>query len=235
MPTFIVKNNLGLKNPIVLEKEDMHHLVRAMRAKAGDIFSATDNQGYIAEVKINKTKPFECEVIQTKIQKPPYSITLCLALFQMTRMEWAVQKLCELNIKAIQFIASERCQLKGLAGNKMERLTKIALEAQKQCGRACPIELLPCLSLQDFKFNKNATHIVGAITPNATKKITTPVGKSVFVFVGPEGDFSKKEYDFLQKQGAQFIDLGNIILKSETAALVLTTLVKHSFLENSHV
>ena len=85
-----------------------------------------------------------------------------------------------------------------------------------------------------FEFNKNATHIVGAITPNATKKITTVVGKPVFIFIGPEGDFTKEEYDFLQKQDSQFIDLGNIILKSETAALVLTTLVQHS-LENSHV
>lgn len=234
MPTFIVKNNPGLKNPIILEKADLHHLLHAMRAKTGDVFSVTDNLGQMAEVKIKKTNPFECEMIQTKMQEPPCPVTLCLALFQMNRLEWAVQKLCELNIKAIRFIVSERCQFKDLAENKMERLKKIVLEAQKQCGRAYPLELLPCVSLKEFKFNKNDTHIVGALMPNATKKITTPVGKSLFVFIGPEGDFTREEYDFLQKQGAQYIGLGNIILKSETAALVLTTLVKHS-LENSHV
>lgn len=234
MPTFIVKNNPGLKNPIILDEEDLHHLVHAMRAKAGEVFSVTDNQGQMAEVKIKKTKPFECELLQVKTLEKPFPITLCLCLFQMNRLEWAVQKLCELNIKAIQFIVSERCQLRELVASKMERLTKITLEVQKQCGRAYPLELLPCVPLKEFTFNKNDTYIVGAITPTATKKITTPDKKSVLVFVGPEGDFTQEEYDFLQKHGTQFIDLGNIILKSETAALVLTTLVKHS-LENSHV
>lgn len=234
MPTFIVKNNPGFSNPLVLDDEDNHHLIDVIRAKAGEIFSVTDNQGHIADIKIKKTRPLECEVIRIKNSEPPAPLTLCLSLFQMNRMEWAVQKLCELNIRAIRFIVSERCQFRELSESKMDRLKKIAIEAQKQCGRAWPLELLPCLSLQEFKFEKDHACIVGAITDNASKKIMMPAGKPVFIFVGPEGDFTSAEYDFLQKKQAQFVDLGEIILKSETAAIVLASLTKYS-MENSHV
>lgn len=41
----------------------------------------------------------------------------------------------------------------------------------------------------------------------------------ILLLVGPEGDFSKKEIDFLKDRKANFINLGNRRLRSETAII----------------
>lgn len=41
----------------------------------------------------------------------------------------------------------------------------------------------------------------------------------ILLLVGPEGDFSKKEIDFLKDRKANFINLGNRRLRSETAVI----------------
>jgi RsmE family RNA methyltransferase len=47
-------------------------------------------------------------------------------------MELIVQKLTEIGLKKIYFIATERSQFKSIKDNKLERFYKIALEAAEQ-------------------------------------------------------------------------------------------------------
>jgi 16S rRNA (uracil1498-N3)-methyltransferase len=48
----------------------------------------------------------------------------------------------------------------------------------------------------------------------AGRKIETAVW-----FVGPEGDFSPAEYNALRAAGIAFVSLGDLVLRTETAAI----------------
>lgn len=228
MPTFIIKNKPDFAEPIQLEKEDEHHLIRVSRAKKGEIFFVTDNKGHIAEVSIENIRPFQCKVLHVKTADPPAPITVCLSLITMNRLEWAIQKLCELNIHAVQLITSERSQSQLLSPSKMDRLQKIALEAQKQCGRATPLLIESTIPLMEIQFNTDLFYVAGMTNENQTPFPWKNSAKKTHIFIGPEGGFSKKECDFLQNHNVRSVNLGQTILRSETAAIVMASLAKYS-------
>ena len=52
------------------------------------------------------------------------------------------------------------------------------------------------------------------------------IKNNIYIFIGPEGDFSGNEYNTLKSlENAIPVTLGNSVLKSETAAIVATSLV----------
>ena len=50
-------------------------------------------------------------------------------------------------------------------------------------------------------------------------------GMSVGIFIGPEGGFDEKEILLAKEENAKIISLGKRILRAETAAVALTSVV----------
>jgi 16S rRNA (uracil1498-N3)-methyltransferase len=50
-------------------------------------------------------------------------------------------------------------------------------------------------------------------------------GANTLILIGPEGDFSKEEINFALQNGFKAISLGRERLRTETAAVVATTVV----------
>ena len=50
---------------------------------------------------------------------------------------------------------------------------------------------------------------------------------SVNVIIGPEGGFEKEEIEKLQGMGARSVSIGNRILRAETAALALLSILQY--------
>ncbi len=51
--------------------------------------------------------------------------------------------------------------------------------------------------------------------------------RSVLVVIGPEGGFSHEEADAARARGAEVISLGERVLRTETAALVLLAILNY--------
>lgn len=225
MPTFIVKNNPQLNLPIELTKDDEHHLRKVLRVKTEEIFSVTDNNGMLGKVKILNTNPFQFELIEKQMGAKPFPITMYLPLIDQDRLEWAIEKLTELNSEAVQLVITERTQYKNLKPKKLERLQKISEAAQKQCGRAYPLKIYPEKKLRDCSFSKKDLNLVATI--NASKRHPAPDAgpRHVNLFIGPEGGFSEGEEKFLVENGCQKTSLGPTTLRTETAAISLASLI----------
>lgn len=56
-------------------------------------------------------------------------------------------------------------------------------------------------------------------------------GKSVAIFIGPEGGFDQDELDFAKDAGFEIITLGKRILRTETAGLMLISVLMYHFEE----
>lgn len=228
MPLFIIPNNHALKNPVELEPEDVHHLTNVQRAKKGDIIFLTDNQGLLAKCRITNITPPQFCVEKITFQKPPAPITVALPLIRQDRLEWAVQKLCELDIQAVQLIITERTQQKSLSGKKHTRLVKTAHEAQKQCLRTYPLIICDVMPLKKIKINPQKRYVAAHPENSQTIPLPETRGKrDTIIFIGPEGGFSPAEIVWCKSKKIPFMNLGQTVLKTETAALVVAGLIKY--------
>lgn len=228
MPTFIAANTQGFTDPICLAKEDEHHLLRVLRIKVGETFQITNNQGQIATLKVTATRPFEFVIASVRDAEPPSLITVCVPLIEQDRLEWAIEKLTELNIHSVCLITTERTQICELSPAKFTRLKKAAVTAQKQCGRATPLTIELPVALDTMDFKPDVVKVVASLaSESSARDVLMSIAPTVWkcLIVGPEGGFSPVEEkrfagdDFLQ------VGLGQTTLRSETAAVVLAVLV----------
>ena len=156
-------------------------------------------------------------------------------------METVIQKSIELGAVRIVPVSMERSITKldeKKAENKVKRWRAIARAAAQQSKRSiipevadvcnltvalemageCDIILMPYECAENFK---------------ETRKILSdiPSGSSVAVFIGPEGGIAAGELEQDKETGAQTISLGNRILRTETAAMMLMSVMIYLFEE----
>lgn len=230
MPTFISANDDEFSLPIRLSEDDEHHLARVLRIKAGERIFVTNNRGRVAELEVKALMPLAFDVIAVHTAEAPAPVTVCLPLIDQDRLEWAVEKLTELNITKLRLITTEFTQIRELKLTKFGRLTKASIAAQKQCGRATPLTILPPTPLDQIDYQAGSVKIVAS--PTAETKIRDVLSELSplswkYVLVGPEGGFSPAEEKLLQGEDFFQANLGESILRAETAALVMATLARY--------
>jgi 16S rRNA (uracil1498-N3)-methyltransferase len=143
------------------------------------------------------------------------------------KLETVVQKSVELGASEIIPFESSRC-IKRPAADKADkiadRLSRIAEEAAKQCGRS----RLPKVAKQ-IKFSEVTERVKdhdltlfcyegeGATSLKATLESYGKEGGRIAVIIGSEGGFSEEEARLIIEAGAKCVNLGPRILRCETA------------------
>ena len=236
MPKFFVdKNDIG-GGQVRLFGEDEKHIRTVLRAKEGEELTLCDGEGtdYLCRIV-----SLECGVLldilsaQPCESEPSIKITLYQGLPKADKMELIIQKCVELGIDRIVAVSTERAivKLDKKEGKKLERWQKIAEAAAKQSGRG----KIPEVCGRVLKFGEavaEAQGLDGAIIPYE-KEQTRGLrqfaaafrGKSIGVFIGPEGGFAPEEIALAQESGIVPITLGKRILRTETAGMVTTAIL----------
>ena len=213
------------------------HLCRVMRIKPGDSVILCDNMGYdytaVAENVSEKLITFSVTDKTKNVAEPSRNLTVYMALPKSDKLEFIVQKACELGAKRLVPFVSEFCvaQKSKKEDSKKARLEKISAEAAKQCGRSCPMEIGDTLTfkqlLQDMQKNSvNLFFYEHADMP--LSQVDFADKNDVSVIIGSEGGFSEKECALLGENGAVTISLGKRILRCETAAVSAVTLTMYT-------
>lgn len=224
MPLFPIRSADIHENTVTLTGDDAHHLLRVLRVGKHEKISLYDENGNRYEGKL--TEAGRDAVIRIESTLPPvapaYPIHLFLALLKGDKLDFIVEKAVELNLEALHFIKTTRSVLTELSESRWKRLEKIAVSAQKQCGKAKPISLYP---LQNFSAvqEPGITHLFMAergadkTLPQFFKESTVkpPIG----IWIGPEGGWTEDEMKLAEKNGYHFVSLGDLILKADTAGL----------------
>jgi 16S rRNA (uracil1498-N3)-methyltransferase len=149
-------------------------------------------------------------------------------------LEWILQKTTELGISEIRLLAAEHSVLKippEKVQAKLERWNKIILGAAKQCRRSTLPHLYPpgncaslCQSLEaDLKLVLSEDE--KQLTLKTLLRRSTPC--SVAFCVGPEGGWSLAESEMILRCAIEPVSLGPNILRTETAAIVTTAILKY--------
>ena len=231
-PRFFVDLECRNGDEIVIKDDENIHLRSVLRLKSSDRIEVCFGQGEICSCVIESVdkKSSIAKIESTFVaSKPKFDITLFMAITKSERMDWAVQKCTELGVTHIVPFESKFCTAKD-RGNKVERLNRIAVSACKQSGRA----YLPIIS-STISFEELLKHVQGKQTILAYENDTTKA-KSVIsalkeqdtaLIVGSEGGFSEDEVKQLVDAGAKCVSLGENILRAETAAVALTSVIMY--------
>ena len=229
MPRFFVNKENICDGSVIIGAPDSTHISRSLRMAVGDEISVSDGEGKDYICRLTKIRDEECtaEIINALASlESPVAVTLFMAMPKGDKLEVIVQKAVELGAVRIVPFESERC-IKRPSGDKIEKLTarlsRIALEAAKQCGRSVVPAVEPmtrladvCAALPQFDL---ALLCYEAEKENSIKHalLSSPNAKSICVIVGSEGGFSPSEAERLVSAGASAVTLGRRILRCETA------------------
>lgn len=249
MRRFPVEELKPEQTEIHLCEQDSRHLKHVLRLKPGTVIRVFDGKGRESDARIIDTDAEEVRAvlirepessIASRVESPVH-ITIAQAFLKEKKMDDLLRPMTELGINRwIPFIARRsvaRPDRKRMEARK-ERWEKIALESLKQCRRTQVPEITDTVSFADMLdmgrdcdlrliFWEGVTEPEFAGDSFAFQK--SRAYPRVFAAIGPEGGFSPEEIDLAVKNGFQTAGLGPRVLRAETAALAVCTLLQHCF------
>jgi 16S rRNA (uracil1498-N3)-methyltransferase len=237
---FVAPENVGEKNIVIDNKEDLHHMIKVLRMSEGDELDISDSQEweYRAKLIYLDTDSAEAEILdkQKFTAEPEVKVTLFQGIPKQGKMETIVQKTVELGVNRIVpvFMARTVVADKGKFGKKIERWQKVAAEAVKQCRRGIIPEVCDAVKSKDLPDMLKGFDLVlfpyenetGRTIKDSLRELKDKPA-TVAVIIGPEGGFSDKEADSLKACGADCVSLGKTILRTETAGMTALSMVMY--------
>lgn len=218
---------------LVLNDQESNHLIRVRRAQIGDKVEIIAGGGAHASstlIEIQKrTAVLKIESIHRE-PSDPWHFTLAQSLPKGKTMDSVIQRVTELGVNRLAPLRSENSEVQldsERSDQKRAKWKTVSIESAKQCGNPWLPEIDEIASLEGFLKNhhqagENPLSLVAALTP-ATLSVADALkpwhrSQSICLLIGPEGDFSPKEYEMIFDYGFQPITLGPRVLRVETAA-----------------
>ena len=214
-----------------LEGEEFEHAKNVLRISVGAEVILLDNSGkeYTAVVAAVEKKRMTLNVVRSEVGEREAQTQACLLfgyLKNADKNEFIVQKAVELGVKKLVAFSSEFSSAY-MNANKLERLNKVAKEASKQCLRATAPEVVYFDTLaKALEYAEGFENKLFAceFAMESDKKVSEIQGATAIV-IGGEGGFSRAEADMAREKGYALVSLGKRILRAETAAVALTSVV----------
>ena len=204
---------------------DVNHIKNVLRLKKGD------------EILISSGDNYDYNCIIDTITK----VYLFQGLPKADKMELIIQKMIELGVYEIVPVAMKRSVVKlddKKAKSKVARWNTIAESAAKQSKRSIMPKVSDVVSFKQAVAMASELDVL--LLPyecaegiEHTRQVIASIGKgkSIGIFIGPEGGFDKDELELATNAGADIITLGRRILRTETAGLMLMSVLMYNMEE----
>ena len=231
MQEYFIEHPAAVGDIIELPDDKAHHAFNVLRLHHETVRLVYDGTAYFAEV-YREGKRGLAKILSEdpNINELPADVTLCMALIRREKFELVLQKATELGISRIVPFVSSRCVAKDRqerAEKVMARRKAIVVEAAEQCKRNRIPELVEPVKLSELRRFRSDVNLAAYEKARASALRLKDVlpASSVTVVIGPEGGFSEAEIEELSQNGFQPVTLGNRILRAETAAYYLCSVI----------
>ena len=214
-----------------LSGDEFEHAKNVLRLNSGDEVILLDNSGkeYTAVIASVEKKRMLLNVVRCEVGTREANADVCLLfgyLKNADKNEFIVQKAVELGVKKIGVFSSEFSSAY-MNANKLERLNKVSKEAAKQCLRSVAPEIVYYDSLEKALLSADGYEnklFACEFATDSQRDVGTLKGSTAIV-IGSEGGFSRAEEEKANALGFASVTLGKRILRAETAAVALTSVV----------
>ena len=253
MPKFFVRQDQIDNDKIVINGQDVKHIRNVLRAKVGEeleICNSETGENFLCSISEFNEDKIWCNIEQ-KIQEETESnvkVTIFQGLPKADKMEYIIQKSVELGVYDITPVDMKRCVVKldeKNAKKKIERWQKISEVAAKQCGRNIIPQVNNVTNIKKLCENVESYDIVLVAYENeennSLKNELNQIKNKILnnqsqefkigIVIGPEGGLEKQDVENLERSGAKIITLGKRILRTETVALNVLSIIMYE-LEN---
>ena len=248
MRKFFVKSNQINDNCISIIDEDVNHIKNVLRLAIGEKIKICDkdnSKNYVSEIVEITNHEVKCIIIEEVEGEAEGNVELHIyqGLPKADKMELILQKGTELGVSKFIPVALKRCIVK-LDGKdalkKIERWQKITEVASKQSGRDIVPEVANIETINDICNKINDYDLVmlayeleenNYIKTELLNIKNTKENYKIAIVIGPEGGIDDKEAERLKEAGAKIVSLGKRILRTETVALQVSSIVMYE-LEN---
>ncbi len=242
MPRFFVTEKPEGEDTVRIVGADAFHIARSLRMAVGDGITVCLGDGNEHICTLTSIHDDECvakiDSVRPSSAESPRRITLYMAYPKGDKLETVVQKAVELGASRIVPFESERCIKRPApekAAKNTARLSRIAEEAAKQCGRAILPEVGSPIAFAEL-LNRIDSHAVtlfcyegeGAVSLRRVLEGDIEDG-DIAVIVGSEGGFSPDEAERICQRGAKCVNLGPRILRCETAPDYILSAISYRF------
>ncbi len=222
---FFLENINYPEDPVVtLSGEEFTHAKTVLRVGVGSEITLMDNSGkeYSAIVDGIEKHCLSAHItgVNEGDKEPRTPVYLLIGALKGDKTELAVQKATELGVSKIGGFSSRYCSAYMTEG-KLDRLTRVAREASKQClrARAPEVEYFDCLEKALASCGEYKNKLFFCEFASRSEFDMSSLEGSTALVVGSEGGFSEEELDCAGRLGFAPMSLGKRILRAETAAI----------------
>jgi 16S rRNA (uracil1498-N3)-methyltransferase len=209
----------------ILSQEESKHIARVLRKRVGDSLHITDGMGFLYAATLLEVHPSGC-VVQTTERAPgedntPFTLHLAVSpLRNPARWEWLLEKATEAGVREITPVICHRTERHQI---KPERWNKILVSAMKQSLRTYLPVIHPPVPFRQLVTESTMVQQYIAWCSDEFSRVmlkdVLETQKDVLILIGPEGDFTPAEVELALQHRFAAVSLGNVRLRSETAAL----------------
>ncbi len=223
-----------------LTESEAHHLIHVMRAKKGTKATLFDGSGaeFLASVERVGRADVDLRVLSREQinRELPVELIVGVALPKGDRQKWLVEKATELGVTRLVPLKTERSVAQPVE-QALSRLRRSVVEASKQCGRNKLMEISDPMEWPDFTSDERAGDALRLLAhPNGYHRgasqlpVLENVPAKIVAAIGPEGGLANDEVTIAVQAGWHTVDLGPRILRVETAALLVASMVIQQYL-----
>lgn len=213
---------------IRIDGAQAHYLIAVMRLRPGDpvkLFDGISGEWLAIAAHIGKRDLTLDITEQLREREHVPDLWLCAAPLKKGRIDWLVEKACELGTARVVPVLTRRTVVERL---NLDRLAAHMVEAAEQCGRMAVPELAEPVKLAALLRDWPAERALffadengGAPALAAFREHTGPAA----ILIGPEGGFDEEERAAIRAlPRAIAISLGPRILRADTAAAAAISL-----------
>ncbi len=245
MPKFFITNKCIKNQEIIIKGEDINHIKNVLRKKVGDQITICNTEisvDYLCEIVKLEEETIKCNIVEelaTNVESN-VKVTILQGLPKSDKMELVIQKAVELGAYDITPVEMKRCVVKLTDKDetkKLQRWQKIAEVAAKQSGRNKIPQINEIKSISDIcNLCQEYDIVIVAYENEKENKLKQELEKlkikqlqnlKMAILIGPEGGIDNSEIERLKENGAKIVTLGNRILRTETVALSMLSIIMY--------
>jgi 16S rRNA (uracil1498-N3)-methyltransferase len=221
---------------IALADREAHYMSSVLRLRNGDRVLVFNGEGAESLARIERLgrRGGKLSLVDPVPPLPESALDLVLlqAVVKGEAMDAIVQKATELGAKKIIPVKTDYSVVKldeERAHRRRAHWQKIARSACEQSGRHVPAEVARPMSLPEALAAVAGAELKLLFDTDADEGMPLKVAKplSVAVLVGPEGGLSPADLDVATAAGFAGVRLGFRVLRADTAATAICSLVQH--------
>lgn len=234
LPYFFTDPDLITDELVQIPGAEARHL-SVRRAAPGDTIRVSDGAGTVVEARIETISAggVSARVVRRSYE-PPAATTLTVfqGLAKSAKVDWVVEKLVELGVDDIVVFSAGRSVPvwdDDKRRRMLDRWRRVAVAASKQSHRPRVPEVRGLLSSTQAAQEAAKLSLVLVGDPESSERLRDVLDREfppqVGVVVGPEGGLDSSELERFQDAGALAVGLGPQVLRTETAALAICSVL----------